>query len=263
MKQLLFIVFLVFSTSSLSAQDDQRVIVFGSIEVPAGEEAGGIIIYNMNTQAETETNDLGDFYISVAENDSLRITPVDFQEFIVIIDKGVINTEELNIYVSEVVNQLPEVVVSPYDITGNVNVDIARLNVADLPVGLSSADVQDTYSADDPGPDLPSRTRNDALAASDTRLESGVNFANLFRELLITTKRRKIDRPNADIDTDVRKLYEDEFFQENLDIELEYINDFIFFADDNGLSEEMMRKGNELELIEFLVEQSKKYKKQR
>lgn len=263
MKKLLFILFLFFSGSFLSAQDKERIIVYGSIEVPPGEKAGGIYVYNMNSQGDTETNELGDFYISVAENDSLQISPEGFQDFIVVIDKGVINTEEINIYVSEVVNQLPEVVVSPYDISGNVNVDITRLEVTDLPVDLSSADVLGTYSEADRGPDLPSRTRNDALAMSDTRLEMGFQFADLFRKFLITNKRKEIDRPNADIDTDVRKLYEDEFFQEYLDIKLENINDFIYFADDNGLTEEMLKAGNELELIEFLVEQSKKYKKQR
>lgn len=263
MKQFLFILFLLFSGSFLFAQDVERVIIFGSIEVPPDEEVAGIYIYNMSTHADTRTNELGDFYMKVAENDSLQISPEGFQDFIVVIDKGVIRTEELNIYVDEVVNQLPEVVVTPYDISGNVAVDISRLSVADLPVDLTAADVMWLDSKVGRGPDLPSRTRNDALAMSDTRLEMGFQFADLFRELLLTNKRKKIDRPNADIDTDVRKLYEDEFFQEYLDIKLENINDFIFFADDNGLTEEMLKEGNELELIEFLVEQSKKYKKQR
>lgn len=67
----------------------------------------------------------------------------------------------------------------------------------------------------------------------------------------------------SDVDLKVRAMYNDEFFQQNLGIELQNINEFIYFADDNGLEEEMLKTGNELDLVQFLVEQSKRYKKQR
>jgi hypothetical protein len=84
--------------------------------------------------------------------------------------------------------------------------------------------------------------------------------------LLISNKKNDISNPYSnsyeETDVELRKLYNDQFFKDNFKIDLENISDFILYADRNGLDEEMLRKGNELDLIDFLMEQSKKYKKQ-
>ena len=250
------------------AQGQERISVLGSVQVPVGDESGGIIVYNMNTQVFTLTNNEGEFSIAVKLNDSLKISTAQFQEFIVIIDEGVIQSGDLNIYLNEIINLLPEVVVTPYDLSGNVTVDTKRLPASELPENYTASQVQGTYFASETGPSYLSPPKNTALAMSQTRLVNGINFVNIFKELLIASKKDEIkdpysDRPNADIDKEIRAMYDDEFFQENLNIELEYINDFIYFADDSGLEEEMLQPGNELNLMEFLVEQSKKYKKRR
>lgn len=249
-------------------QAQERISVTGTIQVPGGDESGGIIVYNLNTEVFTFTNPEGEFSIAVKLNDSLKISTAQFQEFIVLIDEGVIQSGDLTIYLNEIINVLPEVVVTPYDLSGNVTVDAARLPVAELPENFTASQVQNTYFASETGPSYQSSPKNTALAMSQTRLVNGINFVNIFKELLIASKKDEIrdpysERPNADIDTEIRQMYNDAFFQENLNIDLEYINDFIYFADDSGLKEEMLQKGNELDLIEFLVEQSKKYKKQR
>ena len=267
MKKFLIITVFIFVFLT-PAQAQERISVSGSIQVPVEDEAVGIIVYNLNTDLFTLTNSEGEFSIAVKLKDSLRISAGQFQEFIVIIDEGIIQTGDLNIYLNEIINLLPEVVVTPYDLSGNVTVDAARLPVIDLPENFTASQMQNTYFASETGPSSQSSPRNTALAMSQTRLVNGINFVNIFKELLIASKQGEIrdpysERPNADIDTEIRAMYNDEFFQENLNIDLEYINDFIYFADDSGLEEEMLKKGNELDLIEFLVEQSKQYKKQR
>ncbi|MFO7720364.1 MAG: hypothetical protein R6W85_07985 [Gillisia sp.] len=250
------------------AQAQERISVSGSIQVPVGDEAGGIIVYNLNSEVFTFTNPEGEFSIAVKINDSLRVSAAQFQEFIVIIDEGVIQSGNLTIYLTEVINVLPEVVVTPYDLSGNFSVDAARLPVVGLPKPFTASEMQVIYFASETDPSYYSPPKNTALAMSQTRLVNGINFVNIFKELLIASKRDEIrdpysGRPNADIDTEIRHMYDDGFFKENLNIDLEYINDFIYFADDNGLQEEMLQKGNELNLIEFLIEQSKQYKKRR
>jgi hypothetical protein len=145
-------------------------------------------------------------------------------------------------------------------------VDLNRLRISGLPSNLSAANVQnmdfDTQTDPNLGPSY-----NSALAMSKTRLVNGLNFVNIFKEFLIVKKREDIKNPfskavNPEIDDYVRKIYEDDFFRENLNMEREYISDFIFYANDNGLSEQMLKGGNELDLIDFLIEQRKNYKKQ-
>jgi hypothetical protein len=262
----LIILFLIGAGSSVFCQD--RISVEGNIQVPVGEESGGMIIYNLTSEAATVSNAEGGFSIPVKLNDSIRLEPAGFQNFIVIIDQGVIDSGELNIFLNEVVNLLPEVVVSPYDLSGNVRVDAARLSVAELPKDLASSEVQNIYFESDSQPDFQSPPRNVALAANETRLVNGINFVNIFKELLIENKKSDIKDPynnrlNNRVEEKLRIMYDDSFFRENLNIDMQNVNDFIYFADENGLKEEMLKEGNELKLIEFLVEQSKRFKKKR
>ncbi len=261
MKKILSLVFLLFTVLCATAQDVPRVNVAGTIEMPEGEDPQGISVFNINSGRGTVSNTSGQFNIAVALNDSVSISSLQFQPFTVVIDKGIIDTKQINIRLNEVVNLLPEVVVTPYDLTGNISVDINRLPVVKLPDTLNAVNTQGMYFESDAAPDHTSPPENVALAVSQNRLIHGFNFVNLFRELLITSKAEQIQRPQTDVDYDVRALYNDEFFQENFDIKLENIPDFINFADQNGLDEEMLKEGNEMDLIEFLLNQSKRYKK--
>ena len=250
------------------AQTGERILILGTIEVPLGDDPQGISIFNLNSNRLSVTNSFGQFSIEVTVNDSLHVSALQFQEFTVIIDQGVINSKTLNIYVSEAVSRLPEIVVTPYDLSGNINVDLNRLKTVELPTNLTASNVQNIYFESETGPDLQSHPFNTALSMSKTRLVNGLDFVNIYKELLISKKKKEVrdpysKSPDVEIDDYIRKIYQDDFFRENLNIELEYINDFIYYADDNGLSEHMLKKGNELDLIDFLVDQSEKYKKQR
>ncbi|QED36261.1 hypothetical protein FK178_00285 [Antarcticibacterium arcticum] len=262
MKKLSFFMVFLLASMFLQAQTGERTLVNGSFTMPVGESMQGISVFNLNTNRGTVSNNAGKFSLLAGVNDSIRISSMQFQEFTIIVDKGVIDSQQLNIQINEVVNLLPEVIVSPYDLTGNVKVDISRMAVARVPDTLTAKNSMGLYFEADAAPDLQSMPRNEALAMSETRLVNGINFVNLFKEILITNKRDQVQRPEADINMDVRALFNDQFFKENFDIELRNINEFIYYADHNGLEEEMLKEGNELELIEFLLVQSKKFKKE-
>ncbi|HSP41221.1 MAG TPA: hypothetical protein VLN46_07290 [Gillisia sp.] len=262
MKKIVPLLFLLLAVICASAQNITRINVVGTVEMPEGEDPQGVSIFNLNSNRGTVSNATGQFNIAVTINDSISISSLQFQPFIVVVDQGIINTRQINIRLNEVLNLLPEVVVRPYDLTGNISVDINRLPVASVPDSLNALNTQAMYFEVDAAPNRYSPPRNEALAMSQTRLVNGINFVNLFREFLISTKIEQIQRPQSDIRVDVRALYNDEFFQENFNIELENIPDFINFADQNGLDEEMLKEGNEMDLIEFLLDQSKRFKKQ-
>lgn len=262
MKKIVSLILFFLVVISVSAQTVPRVNVTGTVQMPRGEDPQGISIFNLNSNSGTISNAAGQFNIAVALNDSLTVSSLQFQAFTVVVDQGIIDFGQINIRLNEVVNLLPEVVVSPYDLTGNISVDINRLPVASLPDSLNAANTQGMYFEADVSPYKFFPPRNEALAISQTRLVNGINFVNLFREFLISTKIEQIQRPELDLSVDVRALYNDEFFQKNFDIELDNISEFINFADHNGLEEEMLKEGNEMDLIEFLLNQSKRFKKQ-
>ncbi len=262
MKSFLIILFILFTVNAGFSQVDDRTRIAGVVQVPPEDEKLGIGVFNITAARGTVTNTEGEFNISVAVNDTLRITSIQFQDFFVVIDKGVINSRQLKIMITEDGNPLPEVVVTPYDITGNVTVDVYRLPVTRLPDTLESVDVQNVYYEIDAGPDYQSPPRNIALE-NPARLAEGMDFARLFRELVTTTQSDQREKPDANIAAKVRAVYDDDFFRTYLNLKLENITDFIFYASDHGLNDKMLKTGNEIELIDFLIEQSKKYKASR
>ena len=266
MKKITYLLFALFVVQFSFAQSNDRIRISGSIEVPVGEDPQGISIFNINSQEGTISNAEGKFTIAVTESDTIKVFAVQFQEFTVVIDKRVLETKALNIYVSELVNRLPEVLVSPYDLTGKLNEDVEKLEVIQMPVNIEVGIPQGEFANVENVADFGKAPKNQALAFNQTRLVNGLNFVNLFKLLLISNKKNDISNPytksNDAIDKELRELYNDEFFKEYFKIELDNIPDFILYADRNGLDEEMLRKGKELDLIEFLMDQSKKYKKQ-
>lgn len=125
-KNLLLFLFVI-SAPLVLAQDIDRVKVQGKIHVPEGEDAEGISVYNSSSQKGTITDYDGSFEIEVAENDRLRIFALQYQPFTAVVDKGIIERKELNIYVNQAVTQLDEVIVSPYDLSGNIRADVEKI----------------------------------------------------------------------------------------------------------------------------------------
>ncbi|MGY5848882.1 hypothetical protein [Salegentibacter sp. F14] len=261
MIRFVFTLILLTTAFPLLCQETQRVIVEGKIIVPEGDNPEGMTVYNETSQRGTISNTDGEFRIAVAINDSISFSALQFQKFIVVVDEGVVDSGELNVFINEAVTELPEVVVLPHDLSGNVNVDVARMVVSDpdLP-RYSAAELKKMNIVTEPDA-LSGPGKNEAMAASKTRLIHGLNFVNIFK-VLVGDSNGSNQIKQQEKDEYIRKLYDDEFFQQNLDIEKDNINDFIFYASDNGLTGEMMQEGNELDLIEFLISKSKDYKDQ-
>lgn len=248
----------LFISVNLVAQD--RVTVNGKITPPLGEDPEGISIINRTGKVATISNDTGNFTMQVAEGDTLHFRAIQYQDFSVIVDEGVVQNRQLNVFISESVTELPEVVVTPYDLTGNVQVDVSLIPVADRDLPAQSAAEINSYEYTF-RPDSLVSPENAAMR--EAMIHSGADFANIFRNIFTSRRITTEVGGSDDIDDQVLQLYDDEFFKEQLNIPEENIHEFIYFAEDNGLNPSMLEPENEMDLIEFLVAQSQKYKQRK
>ncbi|GAA0731632.1 hypothetical protein GCM10009430_44020 [Aquimarina litoralis] len=234
-------------------------MIDGRISAPIGDDVEGVVVYNLTSKKGTITDKDGNFKISAGINDKLEVIAMQYQKFVVWINKGVLDNRRLNIFLNESVNLLEEVIVKPYDLLGNVSLDLKKIDVTESGVDevaqLTSSRINDTDF--DWTPDELSELDNKVFL--EDRMIYGLNFVNLFKEVF-QNKVKKDSKVADDIDVQVRKIYDNEFFKTNLALEMDQINDFIFFAEENGLNTNYLEEGNELNLIEFLVSQSKMYK---
>ncbi len=260
MKIKLSLVFICFFTTLSFAQITSRIIIEGKISAPIGDDVEGVVVYNRSTNKGTITNKDGVFRISAGVNDRIEVVAMQYQHFVVLIDKGVVDSKRLNIFLNESVNQLEEVVVTPYDLLGNVAVDVKKIGYSQS--GIAEVAKQTSVKINDTDYDF----RPDELTVPENkvfledRMINGLNFVNLFKLVYDQTEKSKKKKQSIDIDVKVRNMYNDQFFKDYLALDMDQINDFIFFAEDNGLNNTYFETGKELDLLQFLVYQSKLYK---
>lgn len=254
----LFSAFLIlFFIQNITAQIDDRVYVAGEVVVPLDGEASQIEVINLNTKKGTVTNEYGQFGISVKEGDRLRFEAVQYQNFTVIVDKNIVENKKLTIKINDEINTLDEVIVRPYDLQGNIEVDAKKVKT-DFYQAPDAETVINEYERETPY--VRSQTITENYTTEQRFIKDGLNIANIFREILSSKEVSEDKKLPRNVDVLVRKMYKDSFFKEYLDIPEDNINRFIFYVENNGLTKKMLLKDNELDLVSFLIEKSQDFK---
>jgi len=270
-KQLLFILFFAFSISAFS-QEIERIKISGKITSSKGEDVEGINIYNKSSQKGTITSATGEFEIMVTKNDRVYFSAMQFQRFTVIVDEGIIDSKKMNILLNPVVNQLDEVLVSPYDLSGNITADVKRIKVSNVShqwdLSYETLEFEYEFSADS----QTSVKGNKAEEAYHNGQEQYggdlIGLAGMVVGLLVpksknkkSTKREKISETDV-ITNAVQHRYSINYISENFNIPEDKVNEFIYFVEENGIDRNLLKPENELLLIDFLNIQSKAFLKQ-
>ena len=255
MKNFFFI--LLFIPFCMSSQLVDRVYIQGKVNVPLKDDASNINVVNKNTKAGTITDEIGAFNIFVAVGDELSFSAVQYQDFEIVINEVIFDQKKMTITLNEANNTLEEVVIKPYDLTGNIEVDAQKVNTQDninLDKDAKKAirTMEDEYTQD-------RQTTEKKAITSDQFIEYGLDVANIFRKIFKNVGKNEDKLPN-NLDVTVRKMYDDDFFNEYLNIEQNRINEFIFFIQDQAFDNELLKKENQLDFIQFLVCKSDEFK---
>lgn len=266
-KKLLILLFIV-AAPVLFAQDIDRAKVSGKIHVPQGDDAEGISVYNISSQKGTITNADGTFEIDLAENDRLQVTALQYQSFTIVVDKGIVNRKVMNIFLNPAVNQLEEVVVRPYDLTGNINVDVKKIptyNVTkDWDFSYYNLEYGYQFEQDDKSA-ISGNAAEEALHS--TSLKDGANVLAILGGVaqLLFPNGKKISiveqqESQSLLSNNIQQRFSKDFIAANFGIPEDKAVDFLFFAQENGLDQDLLKPENEMQLMEFLFKKSKEYK---
>lgn len=259
---------LILLVSAVNAQDIERVRIEGTIHVPSGEDAEGISVYNISSQKGTVTDAEGKFKIEVAENDRLQIFALQYQTFVVVIDKGITERKQMRVYVNPAITQLEEVVVRPYDLLGNIQADVKRIPVYTIEKDwdLSYKALEYDYNfVKDFRSSIEGNAAEEALNLH--HLQNGINFVSIFGGLanLLFPSEKVSPKQQAQkeemISNNIQQRFSQEFIQANFKIPKHQAADFLFYVQENGLDTALLKPENELELLRFLDNQSKEYNK--
>jgi hypothetical protein len=200
----------------------------------------------INTTAEkaTITNDKGEFLIQVKLGDELVFTAINYQIEIVKVTAEILERNRLVIEVNEKVTELDEVTVSPENQKKFLELQNEEFK-------------QFEYETDATG-----EVQNIALDPTIRGMRDGLNFVNIFKALFLSKdKDTTQDKAPLKVSDLLRQVYDDDFFVQDLQLPQDKIDAFLIYCDDKLPAQSLLRKDNEFQLIDFLVTQSKEFRK--
>ncbi len=230
---------LLFFTAISFSQDDDRRILMGQVIYKNVNVANEYVI-NSTTEKATITNDDGEFSIKVKVGDELVFTAVNFQYKLVKITPEILANNRLVVSVNEKITELDEVVLTPEDQERYLQVKNEEFKEYEYEV------------------DRGTEVENVALSQSERGMQDGINFVNIFRAIF---KSKEIDpevKPMLASEV-LRQVYDDQFFVMDLNIPQDKIDAFLLYCDPKMPARSLLKKENEFQLIDSLVNLSKSF----
>jgi hypothetical protein len=225
---------------NISAQDIARELLRGQV-LYRGNNVVNENVINSTTGMATITNDDGRFAISVKVGDQLVFTAVNYQLEIIDVTQQMIDNKRLVVEVAEKVTELDEVVVSPENQKKFLEVKNEDFKDFEYEIDRSSEVV------------------NIAESQTVRGMRDGVNFVNIFKALFKSRKNETEAHSPLKVSEVLRQVYEDEFFVVDLRLPQDKIDVFLLYCDKKMGSQDLLKKENEFELIDFLVTHSKTF----
>jgi len=237
-------IFLFFTLATAGAQQDERTILRGqvlyrNVNVPNEN------VINITSEKATITNENGQFAIAVKEGDELAFTAVNYELKVLKITPEILQRNRLVVEVNEKVTELDEVVVSPENEEKFLEAENEKFKKVEYEIDRSS------------------EVQNIALSQAERGMVDGINFVNIFKALLSLGKKKDKDSgPKLKPSEVLRQVYDDEFFVVDLKLPQDEIPRFLFFVDTEMDENSLLKKDNEFQLLDFLVNQSRAYREQ-
>jgi len=248
---------LVFLSSVFFAHAQQRKDLEGRVFSKDGDVAGTHVM-NITTQKGTITKADGFFSIPVHLNDTLVFSAVQYKRKTVPVNLAVLESIFLNVFLVEGEIKLDEVLVMPYNLTGDLFKDLDSLKIGSSinasSLGLPNADVKSPtqsqrklYTA---------RTWDIKLVS--VKLDPLINYFSGRTKML---KARVAREAAYNKIQDTKDLYVDSLFTQGLGIPKNRINDFMFFCEVDATFQPIVDSQDIFRIWEFMRIKSVVYRK--
>ncbi|MDG3580786.1 MULTISPECIES: carboxypeptidase-like regulatory domain-containing protein [Galbibacter] len=197
-------------------------------------------VINITTERATITNNEGEFEIMVNVGDELAFAAMNYQLKTVKITEAIIANKRIVVEVNEKVTELDEVVITPENREAYIQLKNEEFKQVDYKT------------------DKATDVTNYAIPVSQRGMKDGLNFVNIYKALFKSNKEKgeEIVLMPSQV---LRQVYDDEFFVTDLKVPQDQIDEFLYYVDDKLPSKTLLKKSNEFELIDFLVDQSKEF----
>lgn len=229
--------------------------------VSPNKDVTGVTVQNLNSKRAAITDFEGHFSIRASLGDSLVFSAVQLKRKVLLVSEGIYNSPFLQIPMEEFINELSEVTVQPFGLSGDIEKDLGGLtlekDVSAEALGLPNADVRVITQSE--------RKLHDADHGKFLYLGLGfaVNINKILNRLNGRTKMLKqrvaTDKKYAQTQS-VRNSVEDSLFLNTLRIPMEKVDDFMYFCEVDREFQQLVSLGDQLKLWDYLLSRSRTYR---
>lgn len=272
MKNIILFLSLYASIAAFS-QDNTRNVIAGKIKSDS-LDVENVTVLNVTTNIGAITDVEGKFYLKAKEKDTLVIRGLAYHSKIYILSKNDEEKKQIELFLKVKINQLNEVEVTPFTLSGNLEEDTKKIKVIENDFSsidfskMKAKDIRDTPVKNDANP-----LGESNLSGIDLKLIFGFigdKVGSLFgvqkedrisnAEQVLHERKLKEIRSKT-FSEHIKEKFSNHFFIVNLKIKNEDIPLFLGFAE--STTEELfefLKPENELLLIEYLINKSKEFK---
>lgn len=255
---LLFLILL----PTLAFSQNQRLKILRAVVVSDSIQVERLSVINVTAGTFTTTDDLGQFSIFAKEDDVLIVSGVAFDSKEIILKDADFKEMIFKIHVNVKVNQLDEVKIAPFKLSGDLVYDAKRIKL------------KPAFKSEIPKLDLSNLEIKGVKVRAENMFEpkkmNGVDFvkvggmiANLFKgssnafkpvpEKIITYE---------EFVTQTKARFSTKFFKETLKLEEDQINLFLTYSFSNEIqAKKLLEPSKGLAFMEFMIAKSEEFHK--
>ncbi len=261
-KHLRFLLLLLIPLISYNGFSQKKRTLLKGIAKSNENDVSNVLIINLNSRESTITDSLGLFNIEVKLRDSLQFSAVQYQTKKIIITNSIFLKKSLVVNLVENVINLNEVTVTPYNLTGKIDLDIERLNIA--PAVTSS-------TLELPNADLEKMTQSERLLIEADRgkyvnyyvIALTINTHKIMNKLSGRTRsfEEMVARDeNMALEKEIIGKFSKKTISESLDIHESNIDAFLTYCLSQKDFSELSNAGNTMEIWDYLKRKSVDFK---
>lgn len=212
-------------------------------------------VLNITANRATITNNNGFFAITVKLSDTLVFSAVQFKKKFVVVTQDILEFDLVSVPLDDELTELDEVVVTPYNLTGDISKDILSLKLDPLvtaeSLGLPNAHVRIPTKSER---ELFEATTGGGLIPINPILNGISGRTKLLKERVARNK--LYDRTLR-----VREFYADSLYQARLRIPEDKIDDFLYFCEIDAKFQSLVDGHDILKIWAYMEQRSMAYRK--
>ena len=230
---------LVFVLLCVQLQAQQREYLKGRLLYRNSNVVAANVI-NTTAQLNTITDGNGEFEILAALNDEIVFSSLQYRIRTVKITPDILMKKRLVVTVNEKVNALDEVVVGPENVEKFLDLKEEEFKGFD-------------YTQD-------KSTKLNNVITDDRVFTNGVDFVNAAKFIAQLIRKGEANNKRLKPSEVLPYVFEDAFFTADLKLRQDEIVPFLEFIDEELPTQSLLKQSEQFQLIDFLIQASKKFK---